>query len=106
MGIVPDAGDNPDLQGRNERGAVRSWRGLQDCPGFQRARIDEGQAGAAAVRDQDATIARNDAGGSRKSLQRRKVPVGIGIDNLKTVPSRVRNESAPRLGFKSTMVER
>jgi hypothetical protein len=105
VGVVPDTSDNGDLQGRNDRDAIRSWPGIQDRPGFQSAGIDPRQAGTAAVRDQDAASASNDACGFWKAAQRRNMLVSVNINHLKGVPSRVRNEDAAGLGFKSPMVK-
>jgi hypothetical protein len=70
VGVVSDAGNDRNLQGRNYRGAVWSPPGIQGRPGFKSARVDPSHAGAAAVRDQNAAFSRNDAGCSWKALQR------------------------------------
>jgi hypothetical protein len=41
-----------------------------------------------------------------KTVERGKVPVGISVNYLETVPSHVRNENAAALGFESSMVKR
>ena len=105
MSVVPDAGDDRNFQRWNECGAIRSRPGVEDFPGFQRVRIDPRQAGSATVRDQDVTLVRHDASGFGETAQRRDMPAGVGIDYLKAVPSRVRNENAAGLGFKSPMVK-
>jgi hypothetical protein len=106
VGVVADTSDDRDLQRRNDRDAVRSWPGLQDCPGFQSARIDPSHAGSAAVRDQDAASACDDARRFWKAVECGNVPVGVSVNHLKTVPSQVRNEDAAAFGFESSMVKR
>jgi hypothetical protein len=105
VGVVPDAGDDTDPQGRNERSAVWSRPGIQDSERFQRACSNRGEAGAAAVGNQDATVVRNDARRSRKALQRREVSVRVSVDHLKAVPIRVRDEHATGIGIEGPVVK-
>jgi hypothetical protein len=105
VGVVPDASDDGNPQGRNHRDAIRSRPGIQNPPGFQRSRIDPGQAGASAIRDQHTAFAGDDARCFRKAVQCSKVLAGVGINHLEAVSSRVCNENAAGLGFESPVVE-
>ncbi|MEH2470957.1 hypothetical protein V1281_007854 [Nitrobacteraceae bacterium AZCC 2161] len=105
MGVVPDASDDRDLQGRNDRDAIRSRPRSQDRPGFQSVRIDPSQGGIAAVRNQNAAFVCNDARCFWKAAQRGKVTARVSVNHFNTVPSHVRNENAAALGFESSMVK-
>jgi hypothetical protein len=52
------------------------------------------------------TFVSHDASRLAKVAQRRNMLVGVGINDLKAVPSRVRDENTASLGLKSSMIKR
>jgi hypothetical protein len=104
--FVPNASDNRYVQLGHERDAIWSRPGIQSGPGLQCVRINPSQVGTAAVRDQDATFACDDACSFWKAVERGNVPVGVSVNHLKTVAGHVRDENAAALGFESSVVKR
>ena len=85
--------------------AIRSRAGLEGGTGFQGVGIEQRDAGAAAVGDQDLSVVGDRAGHARKSRQRCDVPAGVVVDHLDAIARGVGNEDAPALRIEGGVIE-
>ena len=103
--VVADAGGDPEPGSGDDHGTIRSPAGLVRGARFQRAGIEQRDAGAAAVGDQYLPVVGDGAGHARKSRQRREVLAGVVVDHLDAVARGVRNEDAPALCIEGGVIE-
>ena len=89
----------------DDHGTVRPPAGLVRGARFQRAGIEQRDAGAAAVGDQYLSVVGDGAGHAGKPRQRRQVPAGIVVDHFEAVARGVRDEDAPALGIEGGVIE-
>src|SRR5439155_25030809 len=103
--VDADAGCNSKTCSGDDHGTIRSPASLVRGAALQRASIEQRDAGAAPVGDQDLPVVRDGTGHARKSLQRRKVPAGVVVDHLEAIARGVCNEDAPALGVEGRVIE-
>ena len=103
--VDADAGGDSEAGSRDDHGTIRSPAGLERGARFQCAGIEQGDAGAAAVGDEDLSVVGDGAGHAGKSRQRRKVPAGVVVDHLDAVARGVRDEDAPALRIEGGVIK-
>ena len=103
--VDADAGGNSKAGSGDDHGTIRSPAGLVRGARFQRAGIEQRDAGAAAVGDQDLSVIGDRAGHARKSRQCCEMPAGVVVDHLDAVARGVRDEDAPALRIEGGVIE-
>jgi hypothetical protein len=102
---VANAGCDREVGSRDDDSAVRTRAGLEGGTCFLAAGIEQRDAGAATVGDQDLSVVSDGAGHARKSRQRRKVPAGVVVDHLYAIARGVCNEDTPALRIEGGVIK-
>ena len=90
---------------RDDHSTIRSAAGLVPGARFQGVGIKQGNAGAAAVSDQNLPVVSDGACHARKSRQGRKVLAGIVVDHLDAIAGGVCNEDTPAPRIEGGVIE-
>src|SRR5262249_31721570 len=105
VGVVTDAGDDPEQRLRHDRDAVRPRPRVEHGASRERLGVDPCQARRSAIGDEDLPTIGDKSCGAGKPRQRGEMAMTVMVENIDAIACRVSDEDAASLRVEGTMIE-